>query len=185
MRGSTRSQNAQGGAPSSRGRASTPRGIEWAHNRIGAAAGVVALTGMLMASPVLSGSASAVDTATRPGPAMSVPVKVVISAAQRPDPYDPSTVGDALAANLGALKRSSLTRRIHQKVAAAGNVERVAPSTAQLPVLALERQPAIADRAEEHCSGRQPSKALRTWAASQARSSSEMISGGARRMTKS
>src|SRR4051812_40065063 len=120
VRGRTHA-GALGGAPSSKGRASLPRGIEWAHNRIGAAAGVVALTGMLMASPALAGAASA-GTPVTPGPAMNKPVTVVISAAQRPDPYDASTIGNDLATIINSLKRQSLTSRIHRKVDAVGDV---------------------------------------------------------------
>jgi serine protease AprX len=54
---------------------------------------------------------------------MSQPVRVVISAAQRPDQYNPSTVGDPLVAMLNAGKRASLTHRVHDIVAQSGTVE--------------------------------------------------------------
>jgi serine protease AprX len=76
----------------------------------------------MMASPILSASAGA-SAPVVPGPAMSQPVRVVISAAQRPDPYNPSTVGNPLVASLDAGRRATLTHHIHDIVAASGTVE--------------------------------------------------------------
>ncbi len=121
MRGQTRAAAAQGGAPASRGARPRPAGIEWAHRRVGAAAGVITLAGVLMA-PGLAPSAGA--SAVQPGPAMSAPVRVIVSAAQRPDHYDPSLVGNVLATIGATLQRNATTHTVHQKVTAvAGDVQ--------------------------------------------------------------
>ena len=122
MRGFTRGAGAPGDAPNVEGEGLDTARASNGHTGASApAAGVVALSGLFMASPALSANAGAAPVV--PGPAMSQPVRVVISAAQRPDPYNPSTVGNPLAASANALKRAKLTRHIHDVVAASGTVE--------------------------------------------------------------
>jgi serine protease AprX len=90
------------------------RGVEWARRPVAVAAGVATLGALLLVSPALAdGLVQPVAPAASGGS-----VTVVVTPAQRPDPYDGSQVGNSQADQQDATKRATKTQSVHGRVAA-------------------------------------------------------------------
>jgi serine protease AprX len=104
----------------------TARGVEWARRRVALVAGVATIASLGIAVP-----AHADDTAPAV-PAVSAeasaPVTVLVTPAQRPDPYTSGDVGDAKAALVDASQRAATTDAVGNLVADDGVVSSDLPA---------------------------------------------------------
>jgi serine protease AprX len=156
------------GACKRSGSPDAPRGIEWARRRVAVAAGVATVAGMFLVTPAQAGN---------PGPgapgARADTVTVVVTSANRPDPYDANTVGDPSADQQNAAKRAIRTQSVHGRVAAYGHVAADLPAVGGVvadvtpdELAALSAQPdlvvtpnisvAVADASTGSVAGRAP-----------------------------
>jgi serine protease AprX len=91
------------------------RGVEWAQRRGGAAVAIGAVTGLLLASPAMAAPPS---TAPIVDPSPGVPTAtVIVTPANRPDPYNSGAVGNAAADQQDSDRRAARTQSLHGRVA--------------------------------------------------------------------
>ena len=126
----------------SRGRR-TVRGVEWTRQQFAMVVGVATVAAMLVAAPaqadVLAPAAS------------SGTVRVVVTPASRPDPYDASKVFDPVADQANADTRAAKTLSVHGRAALMGGVTSDLPAVSGVAVdvtpdqlAALRAQPDLA-----------------------------------------
>nr|MDP9332813.1 hypothetical protein [Actinomycetota bacterium] len=93
----------------SRGRR-TVRGVEWTRQQFAMMVGVATMAAMLVAAPA---QADVLARAASVAAASTATVRVVVTPASRPDPYDATKVGDPAADQANADTRAAKTVSVH------------------------------------------------------------------------
>jgi serine protease AprX len=106
------------------------RGVEWTRQQVAMMAGV-AVAAMLVAAPA---QADVLAPAASVPAASSATVRVVVSPATRPDPYDASKVGDPVADQTNADTRAIKTQSVHGRAALTGRVDNDLPAVSGVAV---------------------------------------------------
>jgi serine protease AprX len=107
----------------------TARGVEWARRRVALVAGVATIASLGIAIPAHADDTSpAVPAVSTVSAAASEPVTVLVTPAQRPDPYTSDDVGDASAALVDASQRAATTDAVGDLVADDGVVSSDLPA---------------------------------------------------------
>jgi serine protease AprX len=96
------------------------RGVEWARHQVAIVTGVATLGALFVASPAM-----AAQMAT---PAPDGQITVVVTPANRPDPYVANEVGNGTADTQNADRRANSTQEVHGRVAQRGDVNRDLPA---------------------------------------------------------
>ncbi len=104
----------------------TARGVEWARRRVALVAGVATIASLGIAVPAhADDTAPAVPVVSAQA---SAPISVLVTPAQRPDPYTSNDVGDAGAALIDASQRAATTDAVGQLVADDGVASKDLPA---------------------------------------------------------
>jgi serine protease AprX len=90
------------------------RGVEWATHRIAVVAATATVTGLAVIAPAQALAQIPAGTTFR---SPSATMTVLVTSRNRPDHYDPVTVGNVLAGEQSGAKRSATTDAVHVKTA--------------------------------------------------------------------
>src|SRR5438132_7363952 len=108
------------------------RGVEWTRQQVAIVAGVATVAAMLVSSPAMADTLVSAQSAA---PAASGPtVRVVVTPASRPDPYDASKVFDPVADQANADTRAAKTQSVHGRAALNGGVNSDLPAVSGVAV---------------------------------------------------